>query len=86
MATGVVKPVPTAVPTQQPQEMIQTNDSVAVEKLYEVLIQTKDDKILIMSNIVNWLLAIASILVGIIVVVFGWMLKKIKLKVIKQRC
>jgi uncharacterized membrane-anchored protein YhcB (DUF1043 family) len=77
-ATGASKPLVTTAPTQQPQEMIQTNDSVNVEKLYEVLIQTKDDKILLMSNIVNWLLAIASILVGIIVVVFGWMLNKVK--------
>lgn len=55
-----------------------SKEQVKVQDVYEALIKSKDDKILMLSNIVNWLLAIASILVAIITIIFGWLLNKIR--------
>lgn len=49
-------------------------------ELYEALIKTKDDRIILLNNIINWILALAAILVTVAVVIFGWFLKNLKNK------
>ena len=70
------KPVNLKQSVTTTNENMNTDDKVSVKDVYEVLLKTKDDKIIILSNYVNWLIAIAAIVVTILTVISGWFYKK----------
>lgn len=46
--------------------------------IYEALLKTKDDKINFLTNYINWLIAIAAIIVTIITAGINWSVRKLK--------
>ncbi|WP_406678226.1 coiled-coil domain-containing protein [Moorella sp. ACPs] len=54
-----------------------------LEQVYEALLETKNDKIIILNSIVNWILALAAIFVTLLT--YGWSLTYKKLELNRKK-
>ncbi len=61
-------------------QMAGKSEQPTINDIYDALIETKNDKITLLTNFVNWIIAIASIIVAVAIGSFGWFLKKIRLR------
>ncbi|WP_138754475.1 hypothetical protein [Paenibacillus sinopodophylli] len=66
------------VETIPPTDSSPNQNEVQIRDVYDALLKTKDDKIILLSNIINWLLAGAASLLILVTGFFGWLNKKIK--------
>lgn len=61
----------------------QQSKQAGIEDVYEALLEAKNDKIVVISNFVTWVLSIAGILITIIAASFGWITISINRKLKK---
>ena len=45
-------------------------------EVYQLLLEMKDTQIVTLSNYINWLIAIAAVIVSIVTIYYGWLSKK----------
>jgi hypothetical protein len=57
-----------------------SSDQVHMKDVYEALLQTKDDRISLLSSFVSWILMIADLTLTLVILVFSWWSRALKRK------